>query len=69
MTLSDDAEKFNTPRHFGKTFMDAVDAGIDFDAPEILPLNKPKTRRVKARRKTTNQNKSDNEKKDNNNDF
>jgi hypothetical protein len=52
MTLSDDAEKFNTPRHFGKTFMDAVDAGIDFDAPEILPLNKPKTRRVKARRKT-----------------
>ena len=44
--LSRDAEKLNAPTHWGK----AIEAAGGIDETEILPLNQPKLRRVKARR-------------------
>lgn len=42
--LTPDAEKFNTPRHFGREIMRCDER---HDA-EILPTCKPKLRRIKA---------------------
>ncbi len=44
--LTQDAERFNVPRHWG----DAIEASIEMDETEILPLSQPKLRRAKARR-------------------
>ena len=45
-TLTQDAEKFNAPRHWGN----AIEASGGIDETEILPLSQPKVRRAKARR-------------------
>lgn len=44
--LSQDAEKFNAPSHWGST----IEASSGMDETEILPLSQPKLRRAKARR-------------------
>ena len=44
--LTQDAEKLNASTHWGK----AIGAAGGTDETEILPLNEPKLRRVKARR-------------------
>ena len=44
--LTQDAEKFNAPTHWGN----ALEASIGIDETEILHLNQPKPRRGKARR-------------------
>jgi len=44
--LTQDAKKFNAPSHWGTT----IEAANGMDETEILPLNQPKLRRVKARR-------------------
>lgn len=44
--LTQDAEKFNAPRHWGN----AIEAASGTDETEVLPLNQPKLRRAKARR-------------------
>jgi len=43
---SEDAAKYNAPRHFGKS----MEAAVDSDGLEILPVGKPTLRRAKARR-------------------
>lgn len=45
--LTAEAERYNTPRHFGA----GVEMSIEADASEILPVNEPKVRKVRARRK------------------
>ncbi|MBA4491470.1 hypothetical protein [Paracoccus sp. S1E-3] len=44
--LTQDAERFNAPRHWG----DAIEALSGMDETEILALSQPKLRRAKARR-------------------
>lgn len=44
--LTKGAERFNAPRHWGQ----AIEASIEMDETEILPVSQPKLRRVKARR-------------------
>ena len=46
LPLTQDAERFNAPRHWG----DAIEASTGMDETEILPINQPKLRRAKARR-------------------
>lgn len=41
-----DAERFNTPKHWGK----ALEEGAEIDGDEIKPITEPRIRRVKARR-------------------
>ncbi|WP_133119885.1 hypothetical protein [Pseudooceanicola lipolyticus] len=45
--LTEDAKKFNAPSHWGKD----IELASGSDETEILPLNPPKVRRAKARRK------------------
>ncbi|GLQ28069.1 hypothetical protein [Sulfitobacter pacificus] len=45
-TLTAEATKYNAPRHFGQS----VELSIASDDSEILPVQEPKLRRVKARR-------------------
>lgn len=44
--LTKGAERFNAPRHWG----DAIEVSSGMNETEILPLNQPKLRRIKARR-------------------
>jgi hypothetical protein len=44
-TLTQDARRFNAPKHWG----DAIEASRGVDDSEILPLGQPKLRRAKAR--------------------
>ena len=43
--LSDDAKKYNLPRNFGKDMENLICGDV-----EIVPIEKPKLRRAKARR-------------------
>lgn len=47
--LTQDAEKFSVPRHWGES----IEASSRIDETEILPLSQPKLRRAKARRNKT----------------
>lgn len=44
--INPDAERFNAPRHFGKTLSEASPYS------EILPLNDPKLRRARGSRRS-----------------